>query len=237
MTEARGPHHCIGVGNALTDVIFKYLNARCVAAGGTLSAAELRAAREHFQGNVDKGLAFFSAAHLRCMNASASAALSPFEPDTILGSLLHGCCHKAALLAFGLQTKRFGNAWARQFFRAFADFVRQHVQPEASQRLMLVYVAVAQRLGARLTMYDLLVEPDTQKVLHECLAPFANAENAATLSHRMSLFISQHIAAQRGVASPDLCKVTDQEMETFLHWLPRELSVSLNQHRLEPEHA
>lgn len=223
----RGPHHCVGVANSVTDMIFQFLNSKCAAAGGTLSAADLETIRTHFLESYPKASGYFEATNQRCMEASAGTAHAYFARDTILASALMASSHKATRQAFTAQVDRLGATWVRQFYAGLAQYVRQHVCPEADARLFKIYLGVAGRLGAQLSVDDLLKEQSTRIVLRECVAPFISADAPDKLAIEMSDEISNSIATQRGIPRPDISKVTDHEMRNFLVWLPRQMQVSL----------
>jgi hypothetical protein len=207
-------------------MIFRYLHARC-AANGSLSAADIDAARAYVAQSFPNAFSFFETVNQRCMEASASAAPAFFAKENILGSLLFTCTHKAARSAFPNQVARFGAPWLNQFFGGFAEYIRQHTCPTADDRLMKVYAHAAGKLGARLTVTDLLNEDGARKLLHECLAPLMLPEAPVALAAKLSDVVSFHIAAARGIPKPDVSKVIEQEARSFLTWLPAQVNVAL----------
>jgi hypothetical protein len=223
----RGPHHCIANANAVAEMIFRYLQSRCTATG-SLSAADLDAARAHLAQSFPNAFSFFETVNQRCMEASAATAPAFFAKENILGSLLFTCAHKAARSAFPNQIGRFGAPWLNQFFGGFAEYIRQHTCPTADDRLMKVYAIAAGKIGARLTVTDLLNEDGARKVLHECLAPFMLPDAPAAFAAKLSDVVSFHIAAARGIPKPDISKVIEQEARSFLTWLPPQVNVALS---------
>jgi len=223
----RGPHHCIANANAVAEMIFRYLQQRCTTAG-SLNAAELEAARAHLVQSFPNAFSFFESVNQRCMEASAATAPSFFSKENILASLLFVCSHKAARSAFPNQIGRFGPPWLNQFFGGFAEFIRQNVTPTADERLMKVYAIAAGKHGAKLTVTDLLNEDGARRVLHECLAPFMAPDAPMVIASKLSDIASFHIAAARGIPKPDISKVTEQEVRSFLTWLPPQLNVSFS---------
>jgi hypothetical protein len=224
----RGPHHCAAVGGSVAEMVFRYLKTRCQTAGGSLSEADLDAARTHFLASFPNAFNFFDSTHQRCMEASTGTAPAPFQQDAILGTLLLACGQKAARSAFDLQVTRFGAPWLTQFFGGFAQYVRENVCADADVRLYKLYALAAVRYGSRLAVNDLLKEEQVQRVMRECLAPVVAADAPANLSAQMSDTISMYIATQRGIPKPDISKVTDQQVHSFLTWLPPQVMLALN---------
>jgi hypothetical protein len=226
--SSRGPHHCAAVGGAVAEMVFRYLKARCQTAGGNLSEADIEAARSHFLASFPNAFNFFDSNNQRCMEASGSTAPAPFQQDTILGSLLLACGQKAARNAFDLQVARFGAPWLAQFFGGFAQYVREKICADADERLFKLYAAASLKYGAKLSVNDLLKEEAVQRVMRECLAPFVAGDAAGTLSAPLSDTISMYIATQRGIPKPDISKVTDQQVQNFLTWLPPQVMLALS---------
>jgi hypothetical protein len=224
----RGPHHCFGLATSVAEMVFRYLNQRCQASGGTLSAADLDAARTHIIGSFANGFGFFETTYQRCMEASAPTTHAYFGRDTILASLLLACGQKAARPAFPNQVSRFGDTWLNQFFGGVAQYIRQNISPTADERLIKVYAEVASKLGAKLTIADLLKENGIRRILYECVTPLVSADAPEDLALKLSDTASEYIATQRGIPKPDISKVTEQETRNFLNWLPPQVQISLN---------
>jgi hypothetical protein len=224
----RGPHHCVAVGGSVAEMVFRYLKSRCQTAGGSLSEADLDAARSHFVASFPNAFNFFDQSHQRCMEASGASAPAPFGQDTILATLLLACGHKAARPAFDMQVTRFGAPWLSQFFGGFAQYVRERICPDADARLYKLYAVAAVKYGAKLSVADLLKEEPVQRVLRECLAPVVAADAPSTLAAPLSDTVSMHIATVRGIPKPDISKVTDQQVHAFLNWLPPQVMLSLS---------
>jgi hypothetical protein len=223
----RGPHHCVANANAVAEMIFRYLQSRCTAAG-SLNAAELEAARVHLLQSFPNAFSFFESVNQRCMEASAATAPSFFAKENILASLLFVCSHKAARSAFPNQISRFGPPWLNQFFGGFAEYIRQNVSPTADERLIKVYAVAAGKFGAKITVTDLLNEDGARRVMQECLAPFMAPDAPMALASKLSDVASFHIAAARGIPKPDISKVTEQEVRSFLTWLPPQANVAFS---------
>src|SRR5215471_19720365 len=119
----RGPHHCVGTATSVAEMIFRYLNSRCQACGGTLSMADIEAARAHVLASFPSHFNFFETTDQRCMEASGATAPALFARDSILPSLMLACGHKAARPAFPNQLARFGEAWLTQFFGGVAHYI------------------------------------------------------------------------------------------------------------------
>lgn len=223
----RGPHHCAAVGTSTAELIFRHLMTRCQAAGGQLTAAELESARAQFFQGLPGAFPFFEQSNQRCMEASAATAPPVFATDTMLATLLMTALQKAARTAFQMQVNRFGDIWVRQFFNGMSAYIRQHVCTEADARLRKVYAALSVAKGAKLSVADLMHDDAVRKLLRECVAPFLRPDAGERLAIVSADQISQVIATQRGLAKPDISKVTDQEMRGFLTWLPSQLTVAI----------
>lgn len=223
----RGPHHCAAVGTSTADLIFRHLMTRCQAAGGQLSAADLETARAQFFHSLPKAFAFFEQSNQRCMEASASTAPAVFATDNLLATLLMTCAQKAARTAFQMQVTRFGNVWLTQYFNGLAVYIRQSVCADADARLRQVYATLAVSKGYKLAIPDLVQDETVRRILRDCLGPFMSPTAGDRLAVPVSDTVSQSIAAQRGLAKPDISKVTDQEMRGFFTWLAPQLNVVL----------
>jgi hypothetical protein len=236
-TPLRGPHHCFGLATSLAEMVFRYLNQRCQAAGGTLGPADLDAARTHIIGSFANGFGFFETNYLRCMEASAPTTHAYFSRDTLLASLLLACGQKAARPAFPNQVTRFGDTWLNQFFGGVAQYIRQNISPTADERLIKVYAETASKVGAKLTIADLLKENGIRRILYECVTPLVSADAPDDLALKLSDVASEYIATQRGIPKPDISKVTEQETRAFLNWLPPQVQIALNVARPSAEAA
>jgi hypothetical protein len=223
----RGPHHCVANANAVTEMVFRYLQSRC-SATESLNAADLEAARAHLMQSFPNAFTFFESVNQRCMEASAATAPTFFAKENVLASLLFACSHKAARSAFANQIARFGSPWLTQFFGGFSEYVRQNVSPTVDERLMKIYAIAAGRHGAKLTVTDLLGEDGARRVMQECLTPFMAPDAPTVLASKLSDIVSFHIAAARGIPKPDISKVTEQEVRSFLTWLPPQVNVAFS---------
>jgi hypothetical protein len=223
----RGPHHFFGTATAVTEMVFKHLHALCEKQGGSISSAELDAARSQVLRGYVGAFNFFESCHQNCMDASAASAPALFSRDTILASLLSAGSHKAARPACPNQISRFGEVWLAQFFNGLALYVREHVCPTADKRLNDVYAVLCVKLGAKLSMEDLLKDKNAGVILREAVAPLLAEGAPGLLASKLSDVVSQSIAAQRGIPKPDISKVIDSEMKNYLTWLPRQLHVAL----------
>ena len=222
---------------AVAEMMFRYLHSRCAASGGTLTTADLDAARVHLSQSLPNAFNFFEAINQRCMEAAAATAPTFFAKENILATLLFTCGHRAARSAFPNQITRFGAPWLNQFFGGFAEDVRQHICPTADDRLLKAYATASAKYGAKLSVTDLLKEPSTLEILRECFAPFLLSEAPAAFAARLSDVASFHIAAARGIPKPDISKVTEQEVRSFLTWLPPQITVALNAAGAAPAQA
>lgn len=224
----RGAHHCVGIATSTAEMLFQYLEVKCASAGGTLSTEELKAAHVQFFQSMPRVHGFFDSANQACMAASEGAAPALLARDAILATLLFACNEKAARHAFPSQIKRFGDAWLRQFFAGFAEYVRKTICAGADDRLIPIYMETAVRRGANLSIDDLMREPGVQHVLRGCHLPLLRPDAPEALAKDLSDVVSVVIAERRGVPRPDLSKVTEQEARSFLTWLPRLLFLVLS---------
>lgn len=224
----RGPHHCVGVAASIAEMLFQYLEAKCASAGGSLSAEDLKAAHLQFFQSMPKVHGFFESVNQACMEASEGKAPAMLARDTILATLLFTCNEKAARHAFPSQIKRFGDAWLRQFFAGFAEYVRKTVCADADDRLIQTYMGAAVRSAADLSIDDLMREPGVQQILRGCHMRFLRPDAPEALAKDVSDVVSVVIAERRGIPHPDLSKVTEQEARSFLTWLPRLLFLVLS---------
>ena len=213
MTSAPGPHHCIGAARTATDVVFRDLHARCVAAGGNLSLAELESAQKHFLESFVSNFSVFETIHADCLQASGGTAAPIFSRDKILASLLLACTDKAARYAFSVQVAHFGQSWLEQFFDGFAQFIRT-ILPSVEQRLVTAYVEAAGSMKSRLSIEAFLKQNDVQRVLRECLAVLES--DGAGMAVKVGIVVNNAIALRNSISGPDLRKVTDNEMKRFL---------------------
>jgi hypothetical protein len=236
MAGTRGVHYCAGVATSITETIFRYLNSRCAAAGGLLSTTDIEAARTHFLGSLPGAFNFFETVNESCMAASGCTGVAPFARDNILAALLQACGHKAARSAFPAPVGRFGDPWFEQFFGGVAQFIRARVCRDADARLIKVYAELAPKIGAKLTIADLLKDDGIRAVMRTCVAPFMVPDASMTLAADVSDTVSQHIAEKRGIPKPDISKVTEQETRNFLAWLPAQLHLALSG-ASQPRHA
>lgn len=225
MAVERGPHHCVGLASAVSEMIFRFLQSRCTAAGGSLSEADLDAARAHFIASYPNAAGFFVTANQRCMEANTGDPV--FERETILPTLLMACSHKAARSAFAHQVERCGEPWLMQFYGGIAEFLRKTIPNDPDARLMRHYIDIACKCGARLQVENLLSEDPVRRVLLECVKPLVAPDAPDALATPLSDSVSLHIAAVRGIPKPDISKVTDLEMRNFLIWAPPQLNLSI----------
>ncbi len=220
----RGPHFCVGLGKSVGEMIFRYLQARCQSAGGTITLADLDEAKAHFINTFPNAFDFFEMVNQSCMQASSATAPDAFGRDYILAHMLLTCGQKPARRAFDMQVGRFGATWLNQFFGGLAQFVRNRVA-DADDRLVKAYAMAAIRFGTKLTISDLVRNETFQPVLRECLSPLIDSpiDQAGPLSDQVSIYI----ATQRGIPKPDVSKVTEQQMRNFLGWFPPQAALTL----------
>jgi hypothetical protein len=221
-----GPHHCIATAGTVTDLIFRYLRTRCSAQGGSLSLEDLDDAIERFHESVPAGFDLFETIHVRCMRASGSTVATLFTRDALLTTLLYECGYHSAQAAFAKQNAQFGPSWMRQFFHGLSSFIRDCCK-EADRRVIAVYVQAAKKLKNRLSVADLLKEPDIQSALRGCTGPILADAPPASLIEALSNTINQHISSKRKVVGPDTSRVTLAELHRFLGLWRNELELTL----------
>jgi hypothetical protein len=222
-----GPHRCIATANTITDMIFRYLRARCAAQGGTLSFEDLDDASVRFAESVPSGFDLFETIYLRCMRASGTTAAALFTRKTLLTTLLGECGQHAAQAAFAQQARQFGAAWLRRFFDGLACYIRESICKDADYQLIAIYVQAAKKLKDKLSAAELLRETEVQSVLRECLAPMLTSEAPPAATKALIDTINRNIT--RGSGS-DSGKVTPGELQRFL----RQMSADFD---LTPKHA
>lgn len=222
-----GPHHCIATASTVTDMIFRYLRARCTSQGGTLSIEDLDDASERFADSVPAGFDLFETIHLRCMRASGSAAAAQFTRKTLLATLLFECGYHAAQSVFATQTLQFGTPWLRHCFRGLASYIREAVCKDADYQLIGVYVQAAKKLKGKLSAVDLLKEPGIQAVLRDCMAPILATTPEPSMVETLLDAINQHITGARKPVGPDASKITLSELQRFLGLLRNEFELTL----------
>jgi hypothetical protein len=221
-----GPHHCISTASTVTEMIFRYLRARCGARGGTLSLEDIEDASERFHESVPAGFDLFETIHTRCMRASGSTAAMLFTRDTLLATLLYECGYHSAQAAFTHQNTQFGPSWMRLFFHGLSSHVRECCK-EADPQIIAVYVQAAKKLKNRLSVTELLKEPDIQLALRGCMAPILADAPPASMIESLGNAINFHISSRRKVGAPDSSRITLAELLRFLGLLRNELELTL----------
>ncbi len=219
-----GPHHCIATASTITDMIFRYLRARCTAQGGKLSFEDLEDANERFSASVPSGFDLFETIHLRCMRASGSTAPTLFARNAILATVLFEAGDQAAQIAFASQVSHYGTPWLRSFFHGLADYVRDAVCRDADYRLIAVYVQSAKTLKGRLSASELLKEADVLTVVRDCVGALVAADAPATTLEALREALNRHITKVRKSQEPDPSTVTQSELQRFLTLLRAEFA-------------
>jgi hypothetical protein len=222
-----GPHHCIATASTVTDMIFRYLRARCTAQGGTLSFADIENASECFSDSVPSGFDLFETIHLRCMRASGSTATAQFTRKTLLATLLFECGYHSAQAVFATQAMQFGTLWLRHCFHGLAGYIREFVCKDADFQLIGIYVQAAKKLKGKLSAIELLKEPEIQAVLRACMAPIVATPPAPSVVETLRDTINRQITTARKSAGADPSKVTQSELQRFLALLSNEFELTL----------
>ncbi len=226
--ELPGPHHCIGTARAVSEVVFRTLRTRCVAAGGSLSLQEIETIYSKIIESFSSGFDLFELRHHRCMDASLGTAAMPFARDKILATLLHACSDKAAHAAFSLQVDELGTGWINQFFDSLAHYIRQHIQADIDERLIQAYVDTAAIPGIKLTVDDLLKQKSIQSVLFDCVGLFDTSGAPHSIVKNVCDDVNEWVAGQRVVDGPNVCKITEEQTRRFLDLLPREFRITIS---------
>jgi hypothetical protein len=222
-----GPHHCIATASTITDMIFRYLRARCSAQGGKLSLEELDDASKRFAESVPSGFDLFETIHTRCMRASGSTVASLFTRKTLLTTLLYECGIHSAEASFTHQAAHYGAPWMRFFFQGLANYMREAVCKDADYQLIGSYVRAAKKLKGKMSAAALLKESDVQAVLREGMAPLvANTASPETIEALREM-INQHTANTRAAAGSDASKVSQAELQHFLSLMGDEFELAL----------
>jgi hypothetical protein len=223
----RGPHHCVAIATSVTERIFHFLKARAEAQGGTLSASDLAALRQHFLASLPKAASYFEGVDRQYSEAGAATAVEYVSRENILATLVFACSHKAARTAFP-QAERIGVNWLNQLCGGVARYIRQQVCTDVDDRLTRVYFEVAMRLGAKLVVADLLMDEGVQRLLRECFAPLLAKDALDRIAEPLCDAVNSHIAGKRGIAKADPSKVTEAEMKKFLAFLPPQLALAFS---------
>lgn len=226
-TGTNGPHHCIATASTITDMIFRYLRARCSAQGGALSYEDLDDASERFAESVPSGFDLFETIHLRCMQASGSTAASLFTRRTLLTTLLYECGYHSAKASFARQAAQFGDPWMRYFFQGLAHHIREAVCRDADYQLISVYVGAAKKLKNKVSAEELLREPDVQSVLRDCVTPLTANKDSAETIEALRQTVNQYTANTRAAAGSDACQVSQAELQHFLGLMIDEFQLAL----------
>jgi len=222
--SSAGPHHCIGSGHVVAELVFRRLHALCVSGGGNLSLGELESFQSRFLNSFSSGFELFEATHQHCMIASGVSVKTPFSRDKLLATLLRGCGEESAMHAFSLQIARLGTAWTRGFFESFAGYIRQYVCVNADQRLVNAY-AVAAALPKISISTEVLLKLDAiQRILRECIGAFDPPDAQVEL---VCNYINRVSAGRDGIGGPHISKLTEHQVRTFLTSLPREFNVRI----------
>jgi len=221
----RGPHHCVGIANSVTERIFHFLKTRAEAQGGTLSQNDLGALRQQFLASLPRAAGYFEGVDRQYNEAGEATAPECVSRDNILATLVFACSHKAARTAFP-QAERIGANWLNQLCGGIAHYIRQHVCTDIDDRLTRVYFEAAVRLGAKLVVADLLGDEGAQRLLRECIAPLIAKDAPDRVAEPLCDAVNSHIAGKRGIAKADPSKVTEAEMKKFLAFLPPQLALA-----------
>lgn len=222
----RGPHHCVGIATSVADRIFHFLKARAEAQGGALSLNDLGGLRQQFIASLPKAASYFEGVDRQYAEASAATAAECVSRENILATLVFACSHKAARTAFP-QAERIGINWLNQLCGGIAHYIRQHVCTDIDERLTKVYFELSVRLGAKLTVADLIADDGGQRLLRECFTPLIARDAADRVAEPLSDAVNFHIAGKRGIGKADPSKVTEAEMKKFLAFLPPQLALAL----------
>jgi hypothetical protein len=223
--SSAGPHHCIGSGHVVAELVFRRLHALCVSSGGNLSLSELESFQSRFLNNFSSGFELFEAIHQHCMIASGVSVETPFSRNKILVTLLRGCGEEAAIHAFSLQIAQLGSVWTRGFFESFAGYVRQCVCVNADMRLINAYAVAAALPKIKVSTEVLLKLGAIQRILRECIGAFDPPEAQV---EPVCNYINRVGAGRDGIGGPHISKITEHQVSTFLTLLPQEFRVRIN---------
>jgi len=222
-SQLGGAHHCIGTGHGIVDAVFRYIQTKCAAHGGTLTDSELAEVQEEFVDDFPFMFDLFEAVHARCMTASCATAPKLFAKGQMLSSLLFTCSRYSAARAFSSEVQDLRGNWLQVFYAALSDFIRQYVSLDAEARLTSAYVKASLKHGQALTIEKYWREETVRNVLRECLRGSETRD-----------FLDALIAALGGTLSNDIdadcewhsSKAVDQIRE-FLRFFPDEMRSAL----------
>lgn len=216
-----GCHHCIGTAFTVTNLVFNFIHTHAIAHDG-LSPDEIAELRKRFLESYSSGFDYFDGIHRECMAAVRDPKKDPLTRDMLLPSLLAACCKRSAENAFKVEIEACGLAWLDEFFFALANYVRDHVRPDAEPRLVAAFVDAAGKHKSNLTVAKLLQEPKTQEIMEICLVDMTRPDDREAKTALISAIVNDHVATVWAIVGAHPARTTTDEIERFLQMLPNE---------------
>jgi hypothetical protein len=222
-----GSNHCIGTSHSVINLLFRYLQSKCAANGGTLTDAELKEAQSDLVDGWQSMFDLFGDIHDRCMVASGADAPMMFAKGRMLSSLLFACSHEAAGHVFGTMAKGASYGQLDYFYDILAKLLRRHVAADAESRLTGAYVRASLAHGQTLTVEKLLREQTVKDVLRECLQPFEFAAYPETLIAALADKIKAATENLAGDAARYSNEISLAALRCFVSRFPREIRIAV----------
>ena len=226
--QLRGCHHCIGAAHTVTELIFRVIESRAIANGGSISVEDITNARVDFIGSLSSSVDSFEKIHQECMDASGSYAPDPFSRDMLLSTLLLACGGKSANQVFKLQIGKCGPEWLGYFFYAFAKVARDHRSHESKVHLIIAYADAAGKFKSNLTVPNLLNNDGIKKILLEYVASISKATEIDEESKSTSGRVNEFIATKYNFTGPYITKITADQMKQYFVMLQKETELALH---------
>ncbi len=221
-----GTHHCIATGHAIVNAVFRHLRTECASYGGHLTVSDLASLQAELIEDLVCVFSLFEGIHRRCMEASDAAAPMMFAKGRMLSSLLLACSHKAAARAFPDEIHEWGANWLHLFYDALSESALRHANLNAEARLTSAYVKASCKLGQRLSVRTLLLEPTVQNVLRECALAFEKPGRPDAELASLRDEINGYIDA-RSEDCPHSGGIGTNQIRKFLILFPHEVGSSL----------
>jgi hypothetical protein len=190
---------------------------------GRLSAEEILSLKAQFNLNLPSGIAFFEKVNQECMSASRSAAPDFLSRENILQTLLSVCAKGSVEHAFRLQIEKCKAIWLNYFFQGLSQVVRKNINEESWHVLIAAYVQTAEMNKAKTQVMDVLARHDVKAILADGLAPLYKMLESEEMAKSTSAEINNVIAREYNVTGPNIVKITDEKLKTFLTMLQEEM--------------
>ncbi|NRG19315.1 hypothetical protein HPQ64_16610 [Rhizobiales bacterium] len=162
-----GPHSCIGTSKATIDFIFDRLAKACMNAGGSLTAAELAAARKVIEASFTKSIDF-SAINAACRSAFKHISIDLADARNLSAVVFYAYLQDLLKICFQGQISRKSD-WHRSFCLALVELCEEQFKIAIRSRLKETYEAAAMKSGAQIQMKELTDAPATVAAMSQVL--------------------------------------------------------------------